>query len=61
MGRVGVTLVLIAACVCAAVLVMVIFLAMYASNALWLVLPVTAILAVMGSVLGIAAWRASRQ
>jgi len=60
MARVGVTLVLIAACVCAAVLVMVIFLAMNASHALWLVLPVAGILAAMGSILGIAAWRASR-
>jgi len=60
MARIGVTFVLITLAVCAAVAVMVVFLSMYASHSLWLVLPVAAILASMGTVLGLIAWRASR-
>jgi len=60
MARVGVTFVLIALAVCAAVAVMVVFLAIHASQSLWLVLPVAAILAGMGSLLALMAWRASK-
>jgi len=60
MARLGVTVVLIAAVVCSAVAVMVVFLAKYASHALWLLLPVAGILAGMGIFLGFVAWRASK-
>jgi len=60
MARIGVTFVLIAVAVCAAVAVMVVFLAMHAATSLWLVLPVAGILAGMGAFLGFVAWRASR-
>ena len=60
MARIGATFVLIALAVCAAVAVMVVFLSMNAPDALWLVLPVAGILAAMGSLLGLMAWRASK-
>jgi len=60
MGRLGVSVVLIAATVCGAVAVMVVFLAKYASESLWLVLPVAGILAGMGIFLSFVAWRASK-
>ncbi len=60
MARLGVTVVLISTAVCGAVAVMVIFLAKYASQWLWLVLPTAGILAGMGIFLSLFAWRASR-
>ena len=59
MERVGPTLAGIAVAVSAAIAGIVIVLALFASHTMWIVLPVAGILAVMGCVLGIAAWRAS--
>ena len=57
--RVGPTLVMIAASVSGAIAAMVIVLALFASHAMWIVLPIGAILAAMGCLLGVVAWRAS--
>jgi len=56
--RVGPTLALIAVSVSLAIATIVIVLALFASHTMWIVLPVTGILAGMGSILGIVAWRA---
>ena len=55
MARIGVALVGIAIAVCCAVAAMVLILAIFAAHSLWLVLPVSGILAGMGIVLGVVA------
>jgi|GEM_PF-3642305 len=59
MDRLSETVVKIALSVCVATAAMVIVLALFASHTLWLVLPVTGILAVMGIILGSVASRGS--
>jgi len=56
--RVGPTLALIAVSVSAAIATIVIVLALFASRTMWIVLPVSGILGVLGCVLGIVAWKA---
>jgi len=56
--RVGPTLALIAVSVSAAIATIVIVLALFASHTMWIVLPVSGILGVLGCVLGIVAWKA---
>lgn len=58
MERVGPTLALIAVSVSAAIATIVIVLALFASRTMWIVLPVSGILGVLGCVLGIVAWKA---
>ena len=58
MERVGPTLALIAVSVSAAIATIVIVLALFASHTMWIVLPVSGILGVLGCVLGIVAWKA---
>lgn len=59
MRRAGAAMVGIAVAVSGAVAVIVAILALFASHALWVVLPVTGILAGMGIVLGVIAWQGS--
>lgn len=59
MRRAGAAMVGIAVAVSGAVAVIVAILALFASHAIWVVLPVTGILAGMGIVLGVIAWQGS--
>jgi len=61
MERIGVTLVLIAASISAAICVMVVFLAANAMASLWVSLPISGMLVFLGVALGIAAVRSKRE
>jgi len=58
--RIGVTLVLITASISAAACILAIYLATRAPSAIWLVLPITGILAFMGVLLGAFALQSTR-
>ena len=60
MERIGMTLVLIAAAISAAVCVMIVFLATNAPQSLWIALPACGMLVFLGVALGISALRSTR-